>query len=34
MTIVCKKDSLETATVIVEETLAGATLGKVLLGGG
>lgn len=34
LNITCTKDKYETATVSVDETVAGATLGNVILGGG
>lgn len=34
MNIVCKKDGYKTATISLEEDIAGATLGNVILGGG
>lgn len=34
LTVVCRKDGYKTATVQVDESFHGATLGNVLLGGG
>lgn len=34
MTIVCEKDGYKTATLMIDETLAGATFGNIILGGG
>ncbi len=34
MNVVCEKTGYETATVSVDETIAGATLGNIILGGG
>lgn len=34
MTVVCKKDGYKTATLMVEESLTGATFGNIILGGG
>ena len=34
MTVVCKKDGYKTATLMVDESLAGATFGNIILGGG
>ncbi len=34
MNVVCTKDGYESETVSVDETLAGATLGNIILGGG
>lgn len=34
MTITCSKEGYKTATLVVEESFAGATLGNIILGGG
>lgn len=34
MTIVCKKDGFKTSTLMVDESVTGATFGNILLGGG
>lgn len=34
MTVICRKDGYKPATLIVEESVAGATLGNILIGGG
>ncbi len=34
MTVICRKEGYKTTTVVVDETVAGATLGNVILGGG
>jgi len=34
MSVVCKKDGFKSTTLMVEEVIAGATLGNIILGGG
>lgn len=34
MTIVCKKDGFKTSTLMLEESVTGATFGNIILGGG
>lgn len=34
MSVVCKKDGYKTATLLVDETVTGATFGNIILGGG
>lgn len=34
MTVICKKDGYKPTTLMVEESVAGATLGNILIGGG
>jgi len=34
MTLICKKDGYKPATHMVDETIAGATFGNIILGGG
>lgn len=34
MTVICKKEGYKTTTAVIEETVAGATFGNIILGGG
>jgi len=34
MTVICRKEGHKTTTVVVDETVAGATFGNIILGGG
>lgn len=34
MTVICRKDGFKPATLLVEESVAGATLGNIIIGGG